>query len=534
MAEKKETPKRGKKQENNTLDELNKLLGKVPPQSIDLEKAVLGALLIQSNSYYDIANIISADSFYVQAHQIIYSAMTSLIKSEKVIDAYTVSEELSATDRLDEVGGLSYLMELTETVGTSAHLEYHARLVQQKYIQRELIKCSTEIQKASYDENRDIEDLITFAEGEIFKISEGTIKKDLVKIGGVIEQAKKDIENAAQNIGKLRGVATGFTKLDDLTSGWQPSDLIIIAARPAMGKTAFVLSMARNMTVKYQQPVAFFSLEMSSLQLVNRLIAAEIEIPNDKIRNGNLSESEWQLFETKLNALENAPLYIDDTPAISIYELRAKCRRLKRSKGGLSAVIIDYLQLMTSGSDKAGSREQEVSTISRSLKAIAKELNVPIIALSQLNRSVESRSNDKRPQLSDLRESGAIEQDADIVAFIHRPEYYGIKEDENGAPTAGMGTIIVAKHRNGATDDVQLKFIKELAKFCNPENVVNSGNATPSTETYQTMGSKMNASGFGDMGNAFGNSSDIFANDHAFENAPLTDFTDPNNNNAPF
>lgn len=532
MAQEKETTKKTKKRSSNdVLEELNTLLGKVPPQSPELEKAVLGAILIQSSAIYDITNIIQPNSFYIPAHQTIYAAMRSLMQAEKPIDTITVSEELSSKNQLEEVGGLPYLIELTELIGTAAHLEYHARIVQQKYIQRELIKASTEIQKLSYDETKDVDELISFAESEIFKISEGMVKKELVKIGDVMEAAKKSIEKAAESKGSYRGVPSGFTDLDRLTSGWQPSDLIIVAARPSMGKTAFVLSMARNMAVEYQKPVVFFSLEMSSLQLVNRLIAAEIEISGEKIRNGDLTEDEWQCFESRLHRLGSAPLYIDDTPAISVFELRAKCRRQARSKEGLGIIIIDYLQLMTSGVDSKGSREQEVSNISRSLKAIAKELNVPIIALSQLNRSVETRSNDKRPQLSDLRESGAIEQDADIVAFIHRPEYYGIKEDEDGIPTRGLATIIVAKHRNGAVDDVRLKFVKELAKFQDWNEGISE--LLPSSDTFQTVGSKMNNRDFA-SDNAFADNGSGFIGDNSFETAPLSGFSNDNNENPPF
>ena len=532
MAQEKETTKKGKKRSSDVLEELNTLLGKVPPQSPELEKAVLGAILIQSSAIYDITNIIQPQSFYIPAHQTIYTAMRSLMQAEKPIDAITVSEELKAKDQLEDVGGLPYLIELTELIGTAAHLEYHARIVQQKYIQRELIRASTEIQKLSYDETKDVDDLISFAEGEIFNISEGMVKKELVRIGDVMEVAKKSIEKAAENKGSYRGVPSGFTDLDRLTSGWQPSDLIIIAARPSMGKTAFVLSMARNMAVEYQKPVVFFSLEMSAQQLVKRLIAAEIEISGEKIRNGDLTEEEWQCFESRTHRLGAAPLYIDDTPAMSVFELRAKCRRQARTKEGLGIVIIDYLQLMTSGVDNKGSREQEVSTISRSLKAIAKELNVPIIALSQLNRGVETRGNDRRPQLSDLRESGAIEQDADIVAFIHRPEYYGIKEDENGISTKGLATIIVAKHRNGAVDDVRLKFVKDLAKFQDYDEGISEFLPSSDTETM-TVGSKMNSRDF-TPDNAFADNGSGFIGDNSFENAPIPGFAGGNNDNPPF
>ena len=521
MAQEKDTSKKGKKRGADVLDELNTLLGKIPPQSPELEKAVLGAILIQSSAIYDIMNIIKPDSFYIPAHQTIFATMISLMQAQKPIDSITLSEELRIKGQLEEVGGLPYILELTELIGTAAHLEYHARIVQQKYIQRELIKASTEIQKMSYDETKDVDELIQFAEGEIFKISEGSIKKDLTRIGSLMEPAKNAIDKAAKNKGQLRGVPSGFTDLDRLTSGWHPSDLIIIAARPSMGKTAFVLSMARNMAVDHHKTVVFFSLEMSSMSLVNRLIAAEIEVSGEAIRNGELSEEDWRCFDSKLERLGSAPLFIDDTPAMSVFELRSKCRRQKESKEGLDIIIIDYLQLMTSGVDNKGSREQEVSTISRSLKAIAKELDVPIIALSQLNRGVETRGNDKRPQLSDLRESGAIEQDADIVGFIHRPEYYGLKEDSNGRSTMGLATVIVAKHRNGAVDDVNLRFIKELAKFKDLEDGISE--MLPSSDTeYQVHGSKMNSQDFG--ANASNGSTSLIG-DNSFENIPLDGFS---------
>lgn len=539
MAQEKNTSKKGKKQGPDVLEELNTLLGKIPPQTPELEKAVLGAILLQSNSIYDVQSILTPESFYVPAHRVIYDAILRLSLSQKPIDYMTVAEELRINNKLDEVGGVPYLIELTELIGTASHLEYHARIVQQKYIQRELIRVSTEIQKASYDETRDVEDLISYAEGEIFKVSEGSINKDIVRIGDVVKSAKDAIAKAAEENSKggnanCRGVPSGFTDLDRLTSGWQKSDLIIIAARPSMGKTAFVLSMARNMAVNHGKVVAFFSLEMSSIQLVNRLIAAEIEVQGDKLRNGTLNDSEWQCLETKLHSLEQAKLYIDDTAQITVFELLAKCRRLKRSVG-LDVVIIDYLQLMSSGGDSKGSREQEVSTISRSLKAIAKELQVPVIALSQLNRSVETRSNDKRPQLSDLRESGAIEQDADIVAFIHRPYYYGITQDEDGNPTKDLATIIVAKHRNGAVDDVKLRFVQDLAKFQDYDHGVADIMSSDVSDGggYQTVRSKMNTQTYSDGMSDMGNLS--IGSDNSFQNSPLPDdFLGNGNESDPF
>jgi replicative DNA helicase len=455
---------KGNFNQNKPTEKSGELFGKMQPQAVDLENAVLGALLIQSDAIYLIMDILKPESFYKPANQIIFDALRNLGINNKPIDIMTVADELRGRKKLEEVGGELYLSELTDRVATSSHLEYHARLVHQKYIQRELIKASDQIMTKAFDESEDVENLINFAESSIFNISEGNIKNETQKIDTILSEALEQITEASKNQNKLIGIPSGFTDIDRYTAGWQPSDLIIIAARPSMGKTAFVLSVARNMTVEHKAPVAIFSLEMAGLQLVNRLISAEAELDGDKIRRGNLAEHEWTQLERKIGSLNNAPLYIDDTAAISIFELRAKCRRLVRTHG-VKAVIIDYLQLMTAGMDLKGNREQEVSIISRNLKAIAKELKIPIIALSQLNRSVETRSGDKRPQLSDLRESGAIEQDADMVFFIHRPEYYGITEDSEGNSILGLAEIIIAKHRNGKTGSAWLKFKADYAKF---------------------------------------------------------------------
>lgn len=446
------------------IDSLTAIYGKMPPQAIDIEKAVLGALLIQSEAVFNIMDILKPESFYDPIHKEIFESILNLATNHKPVDIITVAHELKSRDKLDIIGGEFYLADLTDKVATASHLEYHSRLVHQKYIQRELIKVSSEIQKRSYDEGKDVEELINFAESEIFNISEGNIKSETVRIGSILDKALSSIDEAAKNKNKLLGLPSGFSAIDRITSGWQASDLIIIAARPSMGKTAFVLSMARNMGVDHGEAIAIFSLEMAAQQLVSRLISAESEIPSNKLRSGDLANYEWTQLNDKVKVFENVPIYIDDTPAISIFELRAKCRRLVRTHN-VKGVIIDYLQLMTAGVDMKGNREQEVASISRSLKAIAKELSIPIIALSQLNRSVESRSGDKRPQLSDLRESGAIEQDADMVLFIHRPEYYGILTNSEGEPLLNVAEIIIAKHRNGATDTVKLNFRKELAKF---------------------------------------------------------------------
>ncbi len=440
-------------------------MGKVPPQAVDLEEIVLGALLIEKDAVVQVADILKSDSFYKEAHQNIFRAVLKLSEEHEPIDLMTVTEQLRKEELLEQVGGPLYLTELTSRVNSAAHIDYHARIIAQKYIQRELIRISTDIQNKAFEPSSDVDDLLDFSEKELFNLAYGNIKKDATQIDVIITEAIHQLEEASKRDDGLSGVPCGFTELDRITSGWQRSDLIIIAARPSMGKTAFVLSMARNIGVNHTDAVALFSLEMSSVQLVNRLIVSETEIPAERVRTGKLSTDEWEQLNDKIDKLYKAPIFIDDTPAISLFELRAKCRRLKMQYD-INLVVVDYLQLMTAGGDnKSMNREQEVSIISRGLKAIAKELNIPIIALSQLNRSVETRGGDKRPQLSDLRESGAIEQDADIVLFIHRPERFGILVDEEGNSLEGLAEIIIAKHRNGAIGTVKLKFMTEFARF---------------------------------------------------------------------
>lgn len=468
--------------------------GKIPPQAIELEEAVLGAIMVEKDAVISVLDVIKPDSFYKETHQIIFKAILDLSTRLEPIDLLTVTEELRRRNELDEVGGPVYLAQLTAKVGSAAHLEFHAKILAQKFIQRELIRVSSEIQNRAFDDSIDVDDLLDFSEMELFKVAEGNIKRDTAQINILVKQALKNIEEAGKREDGLSGVAAGFTELDRMTSGWQKSDLIIIAARPSMGKTAFVLSMARNMAVEHKTPVAFFSLEMSNIQLVNRLIVSESGIPSEKIRNGKLDPHEWTQLVVKIKDLSDAKIFIDDTPALSIFEFRAKCRRLK-AQYDVGVIIIDYLQLMTGPSDSKGNREQEVSTISRSLKAIAKELNVPIIALSQLNRSVETRGGNKRPQLSDLRESGAIEQDADVVIFIHRPEYYGFDQDEEGNSLVGLAEIILSKHRNGATGEIKLRFQKEMARFSDFNEFEFARQipmVNPKVPTSVTFGSKMN------------------------------------------
>ncbi len=469
-------------------NKINDELGKLPPQAVDIEQAILGALMLEKDAILSVIDILKPNSFYNDAHNKIYQAILNLSIKYKAIDILTVTEALRNTGDLDEIGGPFYITQLTNRVASAAHIEYHARIVAQKFIQRELIRISSDIQKRAFDDSIDVVDLLDFSESELFKVAEGNIKRETTKVNVVIQQAIKQIEEASKREDGLVGVPSGFTNIDRITSGWQNSNLVIVAARPSMGKTAFALTMARNIVVDHNQPVAFFSLEMSSIELVNRLIVSETELPSKKIKNGRLADYEWEQLDYKIKNLIDAPLFIDDTPALSLFEFRAKARRLK-IQHDVKLIVIDYLQLMTLGSDTKSSREQEVSAISRSLKAIAKELNIPIIALSQLNRSVEMRSGDKRPQLSDLRESGAIEQDADLVLFIHRPERYGLTEDKDGNSLIGLAEIIIAKHRNGPVGDVKLKFQSEMAKFSDIEG--DFMNSSPD-DNNMTFSSKIN------------------------------------------
>jgi len=477
-------------------------LGKVPPQAIDMEEAVLGAIMLEKEAVITILDILKPESFYKDAHKKIFKAISDLSLREYPVDLYTVTEELRNHNELESVGGPVYLTQLTSKVVSAANVDYHARIVAQKFIQRELIRVSSEIQTRSFDDSIDVTDLLDYSENALFQIAEGNIKREVAPINMVIKEAIREIEEAGKREDALVGIPSGFTKLDRLTSGWQKSELIIIAARPSMGKTALALSMARNMSIDHGKKVAIFSCEMSSIQLVNRLIIAETDIPGDKIRNGRLSEEEWKQLDTRIKKLVQAPIFIDDTPAISIFELRAKCRRLM-AQHNLDIVIVDYLQLM-SGPENAGSREQEVSNISRSLKSIAKELNVPIIALSQLNRSVEMRGGTKRPLLSDLRESGAIEQDSDMVVFIHRQEKFGITEFlEDGSSTKGIAEIILAKNRNGPVGDVKLRFREEKAQFVDIDEFDIDSASEPGERQSITLGSKMNHDKFRNLSGSF-------------------------------
>jgi replicative DNA helicase len=464
--------------------------GHLQPQALEVEKAVLGALMIDKDAYAVVCEILRPESFYEPRNQMVYTAIRDLSMAEKPVDVLTVTEQLAKLGTLDEVGGPGYIAELSSRVASSANIEYHANIIAQKSLARQLISFASVIETKAFDETIDVEDLMQEAEGSLFELSQRNMKKDYTAIDPVIDQAVKTIQAAAANTDGLTGVSTGYHKLDDITSGWQASDLVIIAGRPAMGKTSFALSMAKNIAADLRIPMAFFSLEMSNVQLVNRLISNACEIRGSKILNGQLDREEWNQLDKRINSLMGAPLYIDDTPGLSVFELRTKARRLVREHG-IKLIMIDYLQLMNANGMRFSSRQEEVSTISRSLKGLAKELDIPILALSQLNRGVESREGleGKRPQLSDLRESGAIEQDADMVIFVHRPEYYHIYQDDNGRDLHGMAQIIIAKHRKGATGDVLLTFKGEYTRFENPEDK-NLGNHAPMGG--EILGSKVN------------------------------------------
>lgn len=469
----------GHKSNRLTVD-MNEGLGKLPPQALDLEDAVLGALMLEKDALTTVIDILKPDSFYSDAHKEIYRAIVQLFNNSEPVDMRTVANQLRKNGKLEMAGGSYYIAELTSKVSSAANVEYHARIVTEMSIKRELIRVASEIQHDAYEDTSDVFQLLDKTEQALFEISESNIRKNFDNMRSLMAQAIQELEERKNHKDGLTGIPSGFSALDRVTSGWQRSDLIIIAARPAMGKTAFVVSALRNAAVEFNHAAAIFSLEMSSVQLVNRLISAEAELESEKIKKGNLAGYEWEQLIHKTNKLSNAPIFIDDTPALSILELRAKCRRLK-AQHDIQLIVIDYLQLMSGDSSKGGgNREQEIASISRALKGIAKELNVPVIALSQLSRAVETRGGDKRPQLSDLRESGSIEQDADMVMFLYRPEYYGITEDENGMPTIGMGEVIIAKHRNGSLENVPLKFIGKFTKFADLDTGGFSGGDFPS------------------------------------------------------
>lgn len=477
--------------------------GKLPPQAISLEEAILGAIMLEKDAFVKVLDILRPDSFYMEKHQVIYSAMRKLFERSHPIDLLSVGETLLKGGELEAAGGPAFLSSLTNRVASTANLEFHARIVAQKFIQRELIRVSNVIIHDAYEDTTDVFELLDTAEQGLFQIAQQNMNRSVEPMSTLAAKALKQLEELKNKSDGLTGVPSGFVDLDRLTSGWQPSDLIILAARPGMGKTSFVLSLARNAAMDYKKGIAIFSLEMSAVQLAQRIISIDAEISGHKLRNGQLEEYEWHQLYAAIEKVSDAPIYIDDTPGINAFELRAKCRRLKMQYD-IQLIIIDYLQLMTGGGESkgGGNREQEISAISRALKGLAKELNVPVIALSQLSRAVEIRGGSKRPQLSDLRESGAIEQDADMVSFIYRPEYYQIMEDEDGNSNKSVAEIIIAKNRHGALKTIKLKFVDEFARFSDLDdsgfeqfimsNASNAGIAAPDQAITITRPSRIN------------------------------------------
>ena len=496
--------------------------GKLPPQAQELEDSVIGALMIEKEAYGTVADLLRPEVFYKDQNRMIYEAIRELAAKDQPIDVMTVGEKLKSQGTLEKAGGVVYLADLSRRVASAAHLRYHAEIIAKKATARDLITMAAQIEEKAYDETQDIDDLMQEAEAGIFEITQRSQKRDVTQIDPVIEEAFARMDKAAKNTGSISGIPSGFHALDKITSGWQTPDLVIIAARPAMGKTAFVLSMAKHMAVDREIPTAIFSLEMSNVQLVNRLIMNVCELEGDKIKTGKMSKADSQRLNTKINIMKGKPLYLDDTPSLSIFELRSKARKLVREHG-VRIIIIDYLQLMNAQGSSFGSREQEVSIISRGLKSLAKDLDIPIIALSQLNRGVEARQGveGKTPQLADLRESGAIEQDADMVCFIHRPEYYHLySDDKTGKDLRGLAQIIVAKHRNGATDSIWLRFRGKYAKFQNEDEAIDPDEMnTPMVpdgggiSIQSGMNSAMGAVSFGQQMNADGASMNSLGED---------------------
>ena len=453
------------------LDTLGLEMGNRPPQALDVEEAVLGALLIEPNCIDEAMDELTPSCFYSEKHRMIFEAMRQLNTEHVALDFLSVSQKLKANGNLENVGGTVALVQLSQKIGAAAHIEYYIRILKQKCIQRELITASYDILKSSYDEAINVDDLIDMAQTKLFAAIQNNVKKDVQEIGKVINDALDDIQRLQDSTG-LSGVPSGFPSIDKITLGWQASDLIILAARPSVGKTAFVLNLARNAAVDFNMPVAFFSLEMPAIQLAKRMMVSETRLSADKIKGGvRLQPWEWEQLDIQLKRLAKAPIYIDDTPSLPVMEFRSKVKKLVKQKG-VRLIVVDYLQLMQGPTELRGMREQEVAAISRTLKATAKEMNVPIIALSQLSRQSENRvGSNRRPQLSDLRESGSIEQDADMVIFIHRYDYQGLNEDPNDI---GKTQIIIAKHRNGAIADVDMRFRADEVRFVDEqESLVN-------------------------------------------------------------
>jgi len=431
---------------------------KVPPQNLEAEQSVLGAILLDNDAINKVLEIMTEEDFYKGAHHKIFSAMVDLDDQNEPVDLITLTDYLRGKNELEEVGGAVYLTSLVNSVPTSANVKYYSKIVHERALLRNLISVATEIITSGYETTGQVDDLLDFAESRIFGISEKKIKPSFFPVKDIVRESFETIERLYDKKERITGIPTGFKDLDDLTSGFQPADLIVIAGRPSMGKTAFSLGIAQNAAIIHRQPVAIFSLEMAKEQLVLRMLCSESRVDSHKLRSGYLGKTDWPLLTAAAGTLTEAPIFIDDSPAISILEMRAKARRLK-AEHGLSMIIVDYLQLMRGRGD-SDTREQEISDISRSLKALAKELRVPIIALSQLSRAVETRGGERKPVLADLRESGAIEQDADVVIFIYRKEVYDPSEENKG-----LAEIMISKQRNGPVGTVMLTFRDRYTRF---------------------------------------------------------------------
>ncbi len=451
------------------IQTLHRRAGRIPPQATDVEQSVLGAMLLEREAIPRAIEILNAASFYGSKHRKIYAAISGLFERGNPVDLITLSEELRRRGELEDVGGAYYLTELTTQVASAANVEYHARIIAEKYLLREMIETMTRLVGEAYDPGSDAFDLLDKAEADIFSISDTQMRRPAASITDVIKTTLQQLEAVHGREGGVTGVPSGFTRLDDYTSGFQKSDLVVIAARPSMGKTALALTAARNAALHPQHPtgVVIFSLEMGAEQLALRLLTSEARINAQAARTGRMKDRDWQALARAAGRLSRAPIFIDDTPGLSVLELRAKSRRLK-AEHDIGMIIVDYLQLMhATTTSRNANREQEIAQISRSLKSLAKEINVPVVALSQLSRAVETRGGDKRPQLSDLRESGSIEQDADVVCFIYRAERYGITVDEHGNSTEGLAEVIIGKQRNGPIGTVRLAFVDQYARFEN-------------------------------------------------------------------
>jgi replicative DNA helicase len=473
---------------------------KLMPYVLDMEQAVLGAILIDKDAFDLVSDILNDNTFYDEKHAIIYQITKQLNSKFETIDTLSVIRALRVDGKIQEAGGAKYIATLASKVNSAINIEFHASVVSQNAIKREMIRTANAVLEESYTNEIDALELLNKTEQSFFVISEKNIRKNYASSGEIMKSTILELELKKKNNKEgITGIPSGFKDFDNLTGGWQKTELSIIAARPGMGKTAFVVSAMRNAAVDNDVPVAIFSLEMSATQLMLRLISAEAEIDSEKLRKGTLVPHEWEQLQHRITKLTKSPIFIDDTPALSILDLRAKCRRLK-SLNNIQMVIIDYLQLMTGddGTGVSNSREQEIAAISRALKNLSKELDVPVIALSQLSRAVEARP-DKRPQLSDLRESGSIEQDADMVMFLYRPEYYKVMEFADGMPSEGLAELIIAKNRAGTTEDIRLQFVGKFTKFC---NIGEGYSADMNSYTNASLSKEGGISSFENQGNS--------------------------------